>query len=401
MPDFTERYTKQEALAMLFEKWSFTPAMETVPVASAAGRVTAEDIFSLVNVPVVRSSAMDGVAINYSSIENKNPDTAAWRMGREYVRADTGDDFDDAYDTVVRIEDVKLLPEGGLEFTAPEKLKRGQSIRPCGSSIALGEKLASAGTVLGALDMAAIASGGHDSVRVLARPRVGFIPTGSELVPVGTPLERGQAYDANSIMVAQLVRDMGAEPVLHPIVRDDRAALSAAFDEMLPQCDILLVNAGTSKGGEDYGTLLLAEKGELLLHGIKAVPGRPMGIAIADGKPVINLSGPTAAAIYGIDWALRPMVCRALGITVPVRRTVQATLTAPLNCPPKFCMMSRLELTKQADGALTATPLAHHGPNTAGSARVLTAPGIYISTPREPPKAAGEQITVELVSGID
>ncbi|MCD8241128.1 MAG: molybdopterin molybdenumtransferase MoeA, partial [Lachnospiraceae bacterium] len=94
------------------------------------------------------------------------------------------------------------------------------------------------------LDASAI--GGSENVAVVCRPRVAFLPTGSELVPVGSELKRGQNFDTNSILVGQLLREMGAEAILHPIVKDDRESLRAAIEELLPLCDILLVNAGTS-----------------------------------------------------------------------------------------------------------------------------------------------------------
>ena len=102
-----------------------------------------------------------------------------------------------------------------------------------------------------ARDLTALGMGGWGQVPVVRRPKVAFLPTGSELVPAGAELRRGQNFDTNSVMAAQLLREMGAEPVLGPILRDDPETLKTALDALLDQADIVLLNAGTSKGGED------------------------------------------------------------------------------------------------------------------------------------------------------
>ena len=113
-----------------------------------------------------------------------------------------------------------------------------------------------------------------------------------------------------------------------------------------PDSDIVLVNAGTSKGGEDYSCHLLEEAGQVLFHEVAAVPGRPMSMALVQGKPVVNLSGPSFAAFYSMDWAVRAIVCRCLGVPVPVRETVEATLTETLQAPPFFALMAAFRVER-------------------------------------------------------
>ncbi|MCC8077149.1 MAG: molybdopterin molybdotransferase MoeA [Oscillospiraceae bacterium] len=396
-PDNAKFISKADALALLFSRWTPTPETEQIPVADCVGRVLAKDVTAQYNLPVVRASMMDGVAVKSEYFANDLPDTAAWRLGAEFVRADTGDDFDDAYDAVVAIENVTLTEDGGITFAPDTKVAPGTNVKPCGAEVTAGAVVATAGTLLTETDLAAIAMSGAESVTVLRRPRVGFLPTGSELVPVGAPLARGQGFDTNSPMAAALLRSMGAEPVMHPIVRDDPAALSAAFRTLLPQCDVLLVNAGTSKGGEDYCARLLSEQGEVLFHGVAAVPGRPMSMAIVDGKPVVNLSGPAFAAFYSLDWAARGIICRYLGQPVPQRETLKAVLTEQFGTPPIFSMMAAFRVRRGADGNYLATPLSVRGPKAAGTAAVLGADAVYISTPGEAPHEAGEEIELELL----
>jgi molybdopterin molybdotransferase/putative molybdopterin biosynthesis protein len=161
---------------------------------------------------------------------------SGWKFGVDYVRADTGDDFDDAFDAVIAIEDVEILPNGGLRFIPDEweDVEPQLNISPKGDSLARGTLVGAKGTKLTPSDLAALAVGGVSEVTVFAKPKVAFIPTGSELIPLGTLPKRGQSVDANSVMAKFMLSDMGAEPLLYPIVRDDRAALNSALDKLIP-----------------------------------------------------------------------------------------------------------------------------------------------------------------------
>lgn len=271
------------------------------------------------------------------------------------------------------------------------------NVKPGGSEVRRGALLARKGQLLRAQDLAAIAMGGITEIPVVKQPRVAFLPTGSELIPPDRTPKRGQNFDTNSILAAQMLRDMGAAPLLHPIVPDDPIRLEMALETLLPQADIVLINAGTSKGGEDFCAQLLKDRGRLLFQGVAAVPGRPMTAALIENIPVLNLSGPPYAAFYSMDWAVRAMVCRALDLPVPVRETVTATLTAPLQTPPFFSLMVPFRVMCREDGGFLAEPLILRGPRSVGSAAALTADGVYISTPGEPARAAGESLTIELL----
>ncbi len=396
-PDFSDLISKEEALSRLFSSWSPRPVKaEMVPLEEAAGRVLYEDQYALYNLPVVRASAMDGIAVRSECFQDGMPDTSGWKLGTDYVRADTGDDFEDDFDTVIAIEKVTFLENGGIEIDPHVNTRAGFSVKPCGSDVKKGTLLVKKGTVLTASDLAAIAMGGMDRIPVAVKPWVAFLPTGSELVSAGSQLQRGQNFDSNSIMVSQMLREMGAVPVLHPIVPDDPESLKNALEELIPQSDIVLINAGTSKGGEDYCARLLEARGNVLFHGVAAVPGRPMSMAVIDGIPVVNLAGPPLAAFYSMDWAVRPMICRMLDIPVPVRETVEAVLTSSFQAPP-LSLMACFRLEKNDAGEYLATQLQLRGPRSAGSAAALTADAVYITTPGERHREAGEKIRLELL----
>lgn len=395
-PDLSSLIPKEAALARLTEAWKPQLEAEQIPLEAANGRVLAEDQLARYDLPVVRASTMDGVAVRSEAFASGVPDASGWKLGQDYVRADTGDDFDDAFDAVIAIEQVELLPSGGLNFHGQFDVKPGSNVKPQGSDVKKGSLLVPKGTRLGAMTMSAIAMGGISEIMVLKKPKVAFIPTGSELVAAGTALQRGQNFDSNSILVRQLLLDMGAEPIMHPIVRDDPAALDAAINELLPQADVILVNAGTSKGGEDYCHSMLKARGTPLFEGIAAVPGRPMNAVMLNGIPVLNLSGPSFAAFYSVDYMVRGLICHALGQKPSQRETVSARLTSPLMKPPFFSLMSPMSVTKTAHGYETA-PVAVRGKGAKGAAAAMNAEGIYITTPGEAASEAGSTITVELL----
>lgn len=129
-----EHVTKERALELLFGAWTPEKRTETVSVEDAYGRVLAKDYYALHGIPVVRASAMDGVAVDSARFKDGVPDMSGWKQGEDYVRADTGDDFDDKFDAVIRIEDVTILPEGGLKLNEGVTVTPGMSVRGPGST---------------------------------------------------------------------------------------------------------------------------------------------------------------------------------------------------------------------------------------------------------------------------
>lgn len=304
--------SREEALKLFFQKWKPQSKIEYIPLEKAYGRVLAADLQSTVTLPVERVSAFDGVAVRSADFNDGMPDTTSWRAGKEYVRADTGDDFPDEYDAVVMIEQVELKEDGSIRFSGkdgrPLRVKAGDGIRRAGSMIHEGDRIARRGDRVTSSGMAALAMGNLSVVPVYTKPVIVFIPTGSELIPAGITPKRGENIDTNSLLISQMGKEMGAEVICYPIVKDVKQELTNALRKAVETADIVIINGGSSKGGEDYNTVLLKEQGELIQHGVSAVPGRPMAFALMDGKAVINLPGPNMAAYFGMDWCIRGLI---------------------------------------------------------------------------------------------
>lgn len=389
--------TRAQVLETLFQQWNPTSKTETVPTQEALGRVLVRDQVSQVTIPVVRASAMDGVAVQSARFADGPPDTSGWRQGEDFCRADTGDDFDDRFDAVIPIEKARIDPDGRLRLRDAWPVRPEDGIRPRGSAIQAGELLAKRDRPLRSFDLACLAMGGVAQVEVYQAPRVAFLPTGSELVPLGAPVGRGNNIDSNSVLVQGLLTEMGATPLCHPIVPDRPEEVAAALDRALEEADVVLLNGGSSKGAEDFNARLLEERGSALFHWVAAAPGKPLCVALVDGKPVINLPGPPLAVFYAMDWCVRAVVHRLLHKPMPRRQTILGTLTEPIQAPADMeilCMMDVLP----SPGGYQVRQKPWRGGSIAGS---LGAGAVYITDLGREIRPAGEVLEVTLLRGLE
>ncbi|MBE6010429.1 MAG: molybdopterin molybdotransferase MoeA [Lachnospiraceae bacterium] len=406
-----ENITKKEALDLIRSAWTPASVTEEVAVADAMGRILAEDCHAKYDLPVVRAAGMDGICVNFDLFENGMPDTSEWQRGVQYDRADTGDDFPDAFDTVlpiewvktedgtIRIEPQKMHGPGGRPDGAPQ-IERGMNVRPAGSMMKKDALLAKKGMRITAFDIAALATGGYGTVKVIKKPRIAFLPTGSELIPAGSIPQRGQNFDANSLMVSAMLREMGAEVTCFPIEADHKNNLKERLAEALKKNDIVLINGGSSKGEEDFNTRILQEMGEFLFHWIKAAPGRPMSAAVIQGKLVINLAGPTIGAYYGVIWCVKELLADWYGCEVPWGHEIEAELTEDLMAPPMSIFM-RMRVTDEKEESEKARYFASRiggGPGrTHPGINQPDANAIYMTEPDQPAPKKGDVIRVIMV----
>lgn len=351
LPDFVNLPSREEVFRRLSESWTPPQETETIPVAAACGRVPAKDVFAVVNIPLVRASVRDGVAVDSARFAAGPPDTGGWQMGRDFVRADTGDDFDDAFDAVIMIEDVDLSVDGRLRIHEGIEITPKMNTRGPGTTVREGDPLVEAFLPLRPKDLAGLQMGGIGEIEVIKKPRVAFIPTGSELIAPGTPVARGKNIDTNSILVTETLRELGAEPLPHAIVADEEAPIEAAMDEALKTSDVVIINGGSSKGDEDCTARLLHRRGKVLCHGAQAAPGKPLCIAIVEGKPVINMPGPFMAAYHVSEWCVNWVVRHCLGLPLRPRQKLKCTLTEDFTGSDTVSFLAIVEVSRKKDGS--------------------------------------------------
>lgn len=396
--DVNEALSREDALASLLGRWDVPRDEELVEVGRACGRILAQDCRARYSLPRHRVSSFDGIAVRAADFAAGVPDTSGWQRGCQYVQADTGDDFPDEYDSIVAAEDVSYDEQGRLVLDPALEFKPFGGIKPAGATMKEGELLYSAGTRLDPGALAILAAGGWCQVPVLRRLRIAFIPTGTELVSVGVEPQRGQNVQTNSVMLGALFEQWGAEMLEYDIVEDDPAALGEALDDALRAADIVLINGGSSRGSEDYNSELLKERASWFAHGVKAVPGRPIGMAIIGGRPAINVPGPMIAASLAADWLVQGLVCAQQGRPVPRRVVAQAVLDEPLSCPkPGFERLVRLAAHRDEDGVLHCAPV-RTGASLAENIRSVNA---FLAVPSGTRYEKGAVMGIEIMGTVD
>ncbi|MDR3203283.1 MAG: molybdopterin molybdenumtransferase MoeA [Deltaproteobacteria bacterium] len=385
--------SREEVLELLEKNWTPPYRRESIDVTKALNRVPARDYYSLNTLPLVRSAVMDGYAVKSALFKDGPPSTDNWELERDYARADMGDDFSDDFDAVIMVEEVAF--EGSRPIFKPElAVVAGLNVRPSGSQLALGQLLVKKHRPLIPKDLALLQMGGHGVIEVIKKPLVAFMPTGRELIVPGLKPQRGQNVDTNSLLVSQTLKLMGAECWAMPIVSDDPALLEESLFKALAVSDVVIINGGSSKGGEDYNARILEKSFKSLVVGVGAAPGRPLGIFLAGEKLVINLPGPMIAAYFGLEWCLNFVINKFLHRPPIKRRLIQAKLIGPIEGPKGLSILFNVELSLSAEGVVEAEPL---DPRKAQTWRGVGAGGQYITSYEGESLKAGDFIMVEVL----
>ena len=352
--------TRHQAVAALMERWEYTRRTETLPVEQALGRVAAEDVKSQVTLPSWPTSNMDGVAVHFADFEGGAPDTANWQRGVDWQFCNTGIAMPEGFDTAIAIECVELSENDTRIKLNHVPEHAGESTSPVGSRLGAGDVLVRAGEPITPVLQAVLSMGGHTHVQVVARPRVAFIPTGNELVPTCANPPVGKNIETNAIMVCGKLAQWGAEPSRFPIVPDKPDLLLSAMRRAAAECDIVVMNAGSSKGSDDYTCELLEREGEVLCHQTDQGPGRHVSMSLLDGTPVVGISGPPVGAEFTTDWFVKPFVDAYLGLPQVTPPVVQAVMRGGFaaRVPRPMNLVRRVVVSRLADGTYEARPMS-------------------------------------------
>ena len=277
------------------------PVSEITPTRAADGRVLASAIHAWRSNPTDPLAAMDGIAVNSIQVNNwplvLRPD--------DWQRINTGECVPDRFDAVVRIEEVKWEDESPR---LDQPVIPFQNVRKRGEDFHSGALLIPQLKQLRPQDLALLLTAGHEEIEVFRKPRVIFLPTGSELVVHTSEQQKGKILESNSAMVAGLVESWGGEFQLAETVADDPESLTTRIQELSDQCDILAISAGTSMGIHDLTFSTLQELGTVHFHGVAVHPAKPVILADISGTPVLGLPGYPVAAYIASHFYLRPLV---------------------------------------------------------------------------------------------
>ena len=320
--------------------WFETCATEEVAVTEAMGRVTAQSVIAVRSVPHYAGSAMDGFAIRSADTRDASPDapiTLSLNSGNEAViertasAVNTGDAVPPGADSVIMKEHVDWQ-DGKIEICSA--VLPGRHVRQVGEDIAVGALVLPAGRVISPADIASALAAGGDRMQVKAKPRVTVIPTGDEIVDSAEKLKPGYIRDINSPMLSALISGWGAVVKRHPIVHDVPEALKEAILSSLEVSDLVVTNAGTSNGTEDFTGPVLSILGEISCQGVAIRPGRPVLLAVVGGKPVIGLPGYPVSCMLTAQLFLQDLLYEFQGARPPEKRIVQAVITQDIQSKP-------------------------------------------------------------------
>lgn len=340
--------------------WAALVGVEEIATSAALHRVTAQPVFAGWSAPAYNGAAMDGVALKAEDTFGASEERPQrLKVGQQVQFVNTGNSLPEGCDAVVMIEQVHQPDPATVELNAPAF--PWQHVRKVGEDIVTHEMLLPHHHRLDAADVAALMTAGVFTLQVLKRPKVAIIPTGGELVDwreVGqNPPAPGAILETNSLFLSGLVREAGGEPVVmrrRPDVMEDiQAAVQEALDS---DAHMVVVNAGASAGSKDYTSHVIKSLGQVLVHGITVMPGKPTILGLAAGKPVVGSPGYPVSAWVCFDQFLRPALAMMQGQMPPARPQVQVTPARRL--PSKLGQEEflRVHLGRVGD-KVVATPL--------------------------------------------
>lgn len=379
---------RDEMLAILDRYIPHLKRTVLVPLAEADGCVAAEDILAPYSLPNRAVSGCDGIAVRFKDLKDAN--FAAWQEGREYVYSNTGVAVPEAYDTVIPIEEVTVLQNGGLSLRSlPDR--EGEEVQPAGSQIREREVLVACGERLNPITLGILLSAGLQSVNVYDAPRVLFLPTGDELVPSGGAVPPGLNVESNSLMVSAMLRRFGCRSAFSHILPDEPSALEAALREGVRQADLVIIGAGSSKGNKDFTMDVLCSLGEVIVQEIGVAPGKHCSLTMIDGVPVLGIPGPPGGAQLICQYYVRAAAELLIaGQRSPVFR-VSARLSVDLPARP-IDFMQPVELIWE-NGFLQAVPLPPFGMTRAEKRKAYTH---ILYCPKGEQLHSGDMVSVEL-----
>ncbi|MDD1668744.1 MAG: molybdopterin biosynthesis protein [Methanomicrobiales archaeon] len=291
-----------EARELLGRSFTFTPSTERIPVANATGRVTASPIFARFSVPGAHLAAMDGIAVPAEETFGASEQRPVTLRGA--VRVNTGNLLPPGSDAVIMIEDVRI---DGDRFTIRKPASPWQHVRPVGEDIGETEMILPSRHRIRPHEIGALAAYGITELEALT-VRVGLIPTGTELVPLGERPGQGQVVESNTIMAAAWLAAMGACCTRYPLTPDDPGLIRSRLEEAADENDVVIISAGSSAGTRDFTADAIADLGEVLLHGVAMKPGKPVILGRIRGKPVIGLPGYPLSAVTVLRELVTPLL---------------------------------------------------------------------------------------------
>lgn len=379
----------------LLEHQGFEPQTQVIPVYESCGRVTAEAVYAHICAPHYTASAMDGVAVCARDTFGATETTPVTLHPEQFTVLDTGDPVPEGRDAVIMVEDLVKNEDGSITIHAAAA--PWQHIRQIGEDVCAGEMILPGHMTVTPAAIGAMIAGGVLELRVIRRPVVGIIPTGDEIIPPCTDPRPGDILEFNGSIFSAMVRQWGAEPVVYPIVPDDFDRIKAMVEKASDQCDMVILNAGSSAGREDFSAQVIRQLGQVLYHGIAIKPGKPAILGCRGKTAILGVPGYPVSGIIVIEQFLKPLIEHWLKTAAQPEHYAQATLTRPVVSGLKYQEFVRVRMGA-VGGRLMASPLSR-GSGVVSS--FMKADGILEVPQGLEGYEAGEEVTLRMLSPME
>ncbi|WP_115865246.1 molybdopterin biosynthesis protein [Halorussus litoreus] len=406
--DLSDPEDARDAIASL----DLTPDPETVPLADARGRVLAERIDADLDVPGFDRASMDGYAVRARDTFGADETDPEVLDLAGTVHAGEKPDVEVAEGEAVEISTGAVMPPGADAVVMVERTDEvaeraaveirtavapGDHVMLAGADVAAGERALGPGTRLTPREIGLLSALGVDSVPVRAKPTVGIVSTGDELVRPGRDLDSdaGQIYDVNSYTVATAVEEAGGEPELYPHAGDDYDEMERILREAADECDLVLSSGSTSASAVDVIYQVIEERGELLLHGVSVKPGKPMLVGRLEDSAYVGLPGYPVSALTIFRTFVAPAIREAAGVPEPATATVEARMAAEERYGEGRMRLMPVGLTATEDGDLLAYPTDK---GSGATTSLVEADGVVEVPADTAYLAKDESVTVQLFS---
>jgi len=346
--------------------------METISIEDALGRIIVEPVFAKRSCPSFHSAAMDGIAVRAEEIygtTEKYPRTL--KVGRDAVWINTGQPLPESFNAVIMVEKIHQLDKNHLEIRS--SAYPWQHVRKVGEDIVATQLLLAQNHRIRPFDVGALIGAGVFSIKVWKKPRVAIIPTGTELihyrdVEEKDTLKQNEIIEYNSLVLAGLVRECNGIPIVYGIVPDIEENIREALKKAIEsEAHVVIINAGSSAGSKDFTAGIINEMGEVLVHGVGMMPGKPTILGIVKDKPVVGNPGYAVSSTLSFEQFVKPLLYSLQGQQPPKPHTVKVQPSRDI--PSKLGIEEFLRVNIGKVGPkFVATPL----PRAAGSITTLT-----------------------------
>jgi len=365
---------------------------EVISVDDSLSRITAEPVFAELSSPFYNAAAMDGIAVRFQDTLGASEATPVkLRLNSQFEWLNTGNVLPKEFNAVIMVEDVQPIDSSTVEIITP--VTPWKHVRTIGEDIVTTELILPGGHRIRPIDLGAMLATGLTEITVRKIPSALVIPTGSELVQPGDPLRPGNIIEFNSRVLSGYLTEWGLHAERSDIVTDKPDSLKKAIRAAVAKHDFVIVNAGASAGTRDHTAGVIADLGEIVLHGVNIRPGKPVILGIVNNKPVIGLPGYTISAVITLNLFVKKLADFLQGTQSPPSRMLEATLARPL--PSKLGVQEyiRVKLGKVGN-IMTATPA---GRGAGAVMSMVQADGFLTVAANSEGIGAGEKVRVKLL----